>query len=93
MTVAEIQEYIAESIKDASEFSTPKHRVIRYLRKIYSMLDELDDRPKAKWKHDDSQWKNRFICSKCGHKIFEEQQPYCSNCGARMNNELKENDE
>ena len=46
------------------------------------LLDEL--RPTGKWIHDGSGWKYRFICSECGHKIYEEQQPYCSNCGAKM---------
>ena len=36
------------------------------------------------WTHDGSHWKNRFICSECGYKLFEEQTNYCPNCGAKM---------
>ena len=36
------------------------------------------------WSHDGSHWKNRFICSECGYKLFDEQTNYCPNCGARM---------
>ena len=38
----------------------------------------------GKWSHDGSHWANRFICSECGYKLFEEQTKYCPNCGARM---------
>ena len=88
MTVSEIKEYIDKHTKGIYV----KYETVDFVRlydamlKVRSMLDELE--PKAKWKHDNSKWKYRFICSKCGHKIFEEQQPYCSNCGARMNDEV-----
>ena len=36
------------------------------------------------WSHDGSHWKNRFICSECGYKLFDEPTNYCPNCGARM---------
>lgn len=39
------------------------------------------------WTHDGSHWKNRFICSECGYKLFEEQTNYCPNCGAKMESE------
>ena len=36
------------------------------------------------WSHDGSHWKNRFICSECGYKLFDEPTNYCPNCGCRM---------
>ena len=36
------------------------------------------------WTHDGSHWKNRFICSECNYKLFDEPTNYCPNCGARM---------
>lgn len=39
---------------------------------------------KGEWIHDNSHWKYRFNCSKCGYKLFEAKTNYCPNCGARM---------
>ena len=54
----------------------------------YKMLSSLPSvNPQAKtghWSHDGSHWKNRFICSECGYKLFDEPTNYCPNCGARM---------
>ena len=36
------------------------------------------------WMHDGSHWKNRFIRSECGYKLFDEQTNYCPNCGCAM---------
>ena len=48
-------------------------------------IKALEQEPKTgHWTHDGSHWKNRFICSECGYKLFEEQTNYCPNCGARM---------
>ena len=38
----------------------------------------------GKWSHDGSHWKNRFICSECNYKLFDEPTNYCPNCGAKM---------
>lgn len=38
----------------------------------------------GKWSHDGSHWKNRFICSECNYKLFDEPTNYCPNCGCRM---------
>ena len=47
-----------------------------------------DVRPvvRGKWKHDGSDWKNRFICDQCGYKWFfeAEEAHFCPNCGADM---------
>ena len=34
------------------------------------------------WTHDGGYWKNRWICSECGHKFYDEQSKYCPNCGS-----------
>ena len=41
---------------------------------------------RGKWKHDGSDWKNRFICDQCGYKWFfeAEEAHFCPNCGADM---------
>ena len=45
----------------------------------------LEQEPKiGNWSHDGSHWKNRFICSGCGYKLFDEPTNYCPNCGAKM---------
>lgn len=51
-------------------------------------LHPADVRPvvRGKWKHDGSDWKNRFICDQCGYKWFfeAEEARFCPNCGADM---------
>lgn len=44
---------------------------------------------RGKWKHDGSDWKNRFICDQCGYKWFfeAEEAHFCPNCGCAMENE------
>ena len=55
------------------------------------LAEYLTQEPKTgHWTHDGSHWENRFICSECGYKLFEEQTNYCPNCGARMESEDKE---
>ena len=58
---------------------------------VAHMIDEIpaaDVRPvvRGKWKHDGSDWKNRFICDQCGYKWFfeAEEAHFCPNCGADM---------
>lgn len=49
--------------------------------------DALTVQPQPKtghWTHDGSHWKNRFICSECNYKLFDEPTNYCPNCGANM---------
>lgn len=38
----------------------------------------------GEWIHDGSQWENRWVCDRCGHKIFEPRTNFCPNCGAKM---------
>lgn len=45
---------------------------------------DVVERKRGKWSHDGSKWANRFICSECGYKLFDEPTNYCPNCGARM---------
>ena len=48
-------------------------------------MKNADAKPKTgHWTHDGSHWKNRFICSGCGYKLFDEQTNFCPNCGACM---------
>ena len=51
-------------------------------------IPAADVRPvvRGKWKHDGSDWKNRFICDQCGYKWFfeAEEAHFCPNCGADM---------
>ena len=42
------------------------------------------DAVQGEWTHDGSMWENRWVCDKCGHKIFERQTNFCPNCGAVM---------
>ena len=46
----------------------------------------MADYIRGKWKHDGSDWKNRFICDQCGYKWFfeAEEAHFCPNCGADM---------
>lgn len=54
-------------------------------------IPAADVRPVAmgRWKHDGSDWKNRFICDQCGYKWFfeAEEAHFCPNCGCAMENE------
>jgi len=51
----------------------------------------VDQEPKTgHWMHDGSHWKNRFICSECGYKLFDEPTNYCPYCGTRMESKDKE---
>lgn len=63
----------------------------------YQRIEDLpvaDVRPmvRGKWKHDGSDWKNRFICDQCGYKWFfnAEEAHFCPNCGADMTKTEKE---
>lgn len=56
-------------------------------------IPAADVRPvvRGKWKHDGSDWKNRFICDQCGYKWFfeAEEAHFCPNCGADMRPERR----
>jgi rubrerythrin len=46
-------------------------------------LPSVSSQPKTgHWTHDGSYWKNRWICSECGYKFYDEQSKYCPNCGS-----------
>ena len=61
------------------------------LREALNRVPTADVRPvvRGKWKHDGSDWKNRFICDQCGYKWFfeAEEAHFCPNCGCAMENE------
>ena len=104
MTVAEIKEYIDFKIKYYSEqepYKITSNEIVRQeFEEIKSMLDELEDRPKAKWVktqvgyYDDDYG---YECSNCKEDYYTEydfeEMPYkfCPNCGARMDEEVEEN--
>lgn len=48
---------------------------------------DVVERKRGKWTHDGSKWANRFICSECGYKLFDEPTNFCPNCGADMRGE------
>lgn len=55
---------------------------------IRKALEVLGKEPKTEhWVHDGGHWKNRWLCSKCGYKLFEERTGFCPNCGAKMEGE------
>lgn len=86
MTVADIKEYIDKHTKGIYvRYETVDFvRLYDAMLKVRSMLDELE--PKAKWTNN---MNGTFTCSKCGAKRPNDN--YCGNCGARMNDELEEN--
>ena len=77
-----------------------KDRADALLQKIYQdgfihgyndgikQLENYTQTPIGHWTHDDSRWKNRFICSICGYKLFDKPTNYCPECGARMDQSL-----
>ena len=40
---------------------------------------------RGKWLHDGSRWKDRYICSECGYKLFDEPTRSCPNCDTKIN--------
>lgn len=63
-----------------------EHFVVMVDKDLWEKAEKaLKQEPKAgHWSHDGSHWKNRWICSECGYKLFDEQTGYCPNCGAKM---------
>ena len=51
---------------------------------IVAKMPAVNPTKTGHWSHDGSHWKNRFICSGCGYKLFDEPTNYCPNCGAKM---------
>ena len=96
MTVTEIKKYIDRWLEWWNrQEERPKKRLyavaINELNEIKDMLDELE--PKAKWLETDL-WEDGigdiYKCSNCGNNHMDHMN-YCSSCGARMNDELEEN--
>ena len=92
MTVAEIKKFVKSEktrlynqVEDSTDLMDDLDDYDELLKDILSMLDELE--PKAKWVV--SEKPNHFECSNCGNKRVIKTK-YCSNCGARMNDELEE---
>jgi rubrerythrin len=57
------------------------------LKHMIADAPTIEERKKGKWTHDGSKWVNRFICSECGYKLFNEPTNFCPNCGVDMRGE------
>lgn len=44
----------------------------------------IEERKTGHWIHDGSHWANRWICDKCGYKLFGVKTKFCPDCGQRM---------
>ena len=76
-----IEQAKSELMQIYGALSPDKQRAIDTLVKI---------EPKTgHWSHDGSHWKNRFICSECGYKLFDKTTNHCPNCGCRMEGEIE----
>ena len=74
-----------EIIKELSEMRTDAWTDTRQMEALEMAIKALEQESKTgHWSHDGSHWKNRFICSECGYKLFDEPTNYCPNCGCRM---------
>lgn len=61
---------------------------INYCPHCGAKMESEEQEPKTgHWSHDGSQWKNRWICSKCGTSCLMNRQG-CPNCGSRMESEV-----
>jgi len=60
------------------------HNYARVWEAVEEMPSVTPTERTGHWSHDGSHWKNRFICSECGYKLFDEPTNYCPNCGCRM---------
>lgn len=69
--------------KDSNEQKWDGGCWIRY-KMFERVIESLPSAQKTgKWKHDGSQWENRWVCG-CGYKLFFKPTNYCPNCGAYM---------
>ena len=92
MTVAEIKDFIDKQTTDIANTKS-EHLQVLELATTLSMVDDMLDELEPK--DNTSQWTQHYeicgyVCDNCGH-ISEIKDDVCSNCGARMNDELKEN--
>lgn len=83
--------YRADAIDVLCETITPPSIT---LDTLVLRIDELPsaqpEGKKGEWIHDGSEWKNRWICSNCGHKWFfdKTEANFCPNCGSHNGSEL-----
>lgn len=89
--IKEIKAHICFTCPFKSYSCTPEKCGTNAALKAISEIPAADVRPvvRGKWKHDGSDWKNRFICDQCGYKWFfeAEEAHFCPNCGYAMENE------
>lgn len=72
-----------------TESDTMREMLAQIGKKPGDKMDDVRPVSRGKWKHDGSDWKNRFICDQCGYKWFfeAEEAHFCPNCGCAMENE------
>ena len=77
---------IRESIETYhNQYTTDMLNMWGLFTQFIKEMPPVNPQPKTgHWTHDGSHWKNRFICSECGYKLFDEPTNYCPNCGCRM---------
>jgi rubrerythrin len=67
----------------ADGFNSDKWWNSTYVLDAVNKVPSTTPQPKTgHWTHDGSYWKNRWICSECGYKLYDEQSKYCPNCGS-----------
>ena len=78
-----VQDYIAKYL--SQYLYNDVREAVEAIDEYIGELPPVKQEPKTgHWSHDGSHWKNRFICSECGYKLFDEPTNYCPNCGAKM---------
>lgn len=77
---------IAQMEADAEQMEEPIAKMFAYaaISDIKHAPTIEPQRKKGKWIHDGSKWKNRWICSECGHIWMFEPATFCDKCGAEM---------
>lgn len=91
--VLEALDMAISALEDLTESETFRRGYVEgYAKGIDKQLDDINSirripsvtQKSGKWSHDGSHWENRFICSECNYKLFDEPTNYCPNCGACM---------
>ncbi len=62
----------------------PKINTAKDAEKALMALPSAEPERTGHWIHDGSQWKERWICDKCGFKLFGVRTDFCGGCGAHM---------
>lgn len=84
-----ISDYVESHIQEINtgygDLNKHTNEILRMIVNYIEKMEPVTPQPKmGHWSHDGSHWKNRFICSECNYKLFDEPTNYCPNCGAKM---------